>query len=48
MFLKTALPPVPPAVAAAIRRQAPPALAFLEFSRQLREEDKQTPYPAEL
>jgi hypothetical protein len=47
-FLKTALPPVPPAVAAAIRRQAPLALAFLEFSRQLREEDKQTPYPAEL
>ena len=47
-FLKTALPPVPPAVAAAIRRQAPLALAFLEFSRQLREESKQTPYPAEL
>jgi hypothetical protein len=47
-FLKTALLPVPPAVAAAIRRQAPLALAFLEFSRQLREEDKQTPYPAEL
>jgi len=47
-FLKTALPPVLPAIAAAIRRQAPLALAFLEFSRQLREEDKQTPYPAEL
>jgi hypothetical protein len=47
-FLKTAQPPVPPAVAAAIRRQAPLALAFLEFSRQLREEHKQTPYPAEL
>ena len=47
-FLKTALPPIPPAVEAAIRRQSPLALAFLEFSRQLREEDKQTPYPAEL
>ena len=47
-FLKTAQPPVPPAVAAAIRRQAPRALAFLEFSRQLREEDKQTRYAAEL
>jgi hypothetical protein len=47
-FLKTAQPPVPPAVAAAIWRQAPLALAFLEFSRRLREEDKQTPYPAEL
>jgi len=47
-FLETAQPPVPPAVSAAIRRQAPLALAFLEFSRQLREEDKQTPYPAEL
>jgi hypothetical protein len=47
-FLKTAQPPVPPAVAAAIRRQAPLALAFLEFSRQVREESKQTPYPAEL
>jgi hypothetical protein len=47
-FLKTGQPPVPPAVAAAIRRQAPLALAFLEFSRQLREEDKQTQYPAEL
>jgi hypothetical protein len=47
-FLKTAQPPVPPAVAAAIRRQAPLALAFLEFSRKLREEDKQTLYPAEL
>ena len=47
-FLKTAQPSVPPAVAAAIQRQAPLALAFLEFSRQLREENKQTPYPAEL
>ena len=46
-FLKTAQPPVLPCVAAAIHRQAPLALAFLEFSRQLREEDKQTPYPAE-
>jgi hypothetical protein len=47
-FLKTAHPPVPAAVGAAIQRQAPLALAFLEFSRQLREEDKLTPYPAEL
>lgn len=47
-FLKTAQPPVPPAVAAAIGRQAPLALAFLEFSRRLREEDNQTPYPAEV
>jgi len=47
-FLKNAQPAVPAAVAAAIRRQAPLALAFLEFSRQLLEEDKQTPYPTEL
>ena len=47
-FIKTAQPSVPPAVVAAIQRQAPLALAFLEFSRQLREVDKQTPYPAEL
>jgi len=47
-FVKTGQPSVPPAVAAAIQRQAPLALAFLEFSRQLREENKQTPYPAEL
>jgi hypothetical protein len=48
VFLKTAEPSVPPAVAAAIQLQAPLALAFLEFSRQLREVDKQTPYPVEL
>jgi hypothetical protein len=47
-FMKTGQPSVPPAVAAAIQQQAPLALAFLEFSRQLREENKQTPYPAEL
>ena len=47
-ILKVAQPPVPPAVAAAIRQHAPLALAFLEFSRQLREEDKQRPYPSEL
>jgi hypothetical protein len=47
-FMKTAQPSVPPAVAAALQQQAPLALAFLEFSRQLREENKQTPYPAEL
>jgi hypothetical protein len=47
-FLKTAQPPVPRPVAAAIQRQAPVALALLEFSRQLREESKETPYPAEL
>jgi hypothetical protein len=47
-FMKTAQPSVPPPVAAAIQKQAPLALAFLEFSRQLREENKQTPYPAEL
>lgn len=47
-FMKTAQPPVPPFVAAAIQRQAPLALAFLEFARQLREDNKQTPYPADL
>lgn len=47
-FMKTAEPSVPAAVAAALQQQAPLALAFLEFSRQLREENKQTPYPAEL
>jgi hypothetical protein len=47
-FLKTSQPPVPPAVAAAIRRQAPLALRFLEFSRLLREESRQTQYPADL
>jgi hypothetical protein len=47
-FVETGQPPVPPAVAAAIQRQAPLALAFLEFSRQLREEDKQTSYPVNL
>jgi hypothetical protein len=47
-FMKTAQPSVPHAVAAALQRQAPLALAFLEFSRQLREDNKQTPYPAEL
>jgi hypothetical protein len=47
-FMKTGQPSVPSAVAAALQRQAPLALGFLEFSRQLREEDKQTPYPAEL
>jgi hypothetical protein len=46
--VKTAEPSVPAAVAAALQQQAPLALAFLEFSRQLREENKQTPYPAEL
>lgn len=45
---KTAPPLLPPAVAAAIQREAPLALRFLEFSRRVREEDKQTPYPAEL
>jgi hypothetical protein len=45
-FLKTAQPSVPPAVASAIQRQAPLALAFLEFSRRLQEEDKQTRYSA--
>ena len=47
-FLKSGQPPVPPTVAAALQQQASLALAFLEFSRQLREENKQTPYPAEL
>jgi hypothetical protein len=47
-FVKTAQPSVPPPVAEAIQQQAPLALRFLEFSRQLREENKQTPYPAEL
>lgn len=47
-FLNTGRAPVPPAVAAANLRQAALAFTFLEFSRQLREEDKQTPYPAEL
>ena len=47
-FMKTGQPPVPHAVSAALQRHAPLALAFLEFSRQLREENKQAPYPAEL
>jgi hypothetical protein len=47
-FVNTAHPSLPPAVAAAIRREAPLALRFLEFSRQLREDSKQTLYPAEL
>lgn len=47
-FMKTAQPSVPRAVAVALQQQAPLALAFLEFSRQLREERKQTLYPAEL
>jgi hypothetical protein len=47
-FLKAGQPRVPHAVDAAIQRYAPLAVAFLEFSRQLREEDKQTRYPGEL
>ena len=47
-FLQTAQPPVPAAVAAVIRRHAPLALAFLAFSRELREENKKTLYPADL
>ncbi len=47
-FTKTAEPSVPAAVAAALQRQGPLALAFLEFSRRLREENRQTSYPTEL
>ena len=46
-YLKTGNPLVPPAVAAALERWAPVALAFLEFSRGLRNEGKQIAYPAE-
>jgi hypothetical protein len=46
-FMTTAPPSVPHAVAAALRQQAPLALRFLHFSRQLREESKETLYPAE-
>jgi hypothetical protein len=47
-FLKAPQPSVPRVVAATIQRYAPPALAFLEFSRQLRDEDRQTRFPAGL
>ena len=47
-FMKTPPLSVPQAVAATVERQAPLAFAFLEWSRKLREENKQTPYPVEL
>jgi hypothetical protein len=47
-FMNTAQPSLPPAVAAAIQREGPLALQFLEFSRRLREDSKGTRYPAEL
>ena len=39
--------PMSPPVAATIQKQGPAALAMLEFSRQLVEEDIRTPYPEE-
>jgi hypothetical protein len=46
-LVATGRPTLPRAAASAVERHAPIALAFLEFSRKLREESTQTSYPAE-